>query len=77
MTDLGKLHLQLADKCAEIADLFMPGTKITVLVRNPAYDKTEPHSAATICSDDTAAEMVAAIKYCLGSAIRKERRNGF
>jgi hypothetical protein len=36
--EIKNLHAEVANHCGEIADLFKPGVKVTVLVRNPAVD---------------------------------------
>ncbi len=69
MMTMSDLHVVLSDYCGEIARLFKNGAKVTILVRNPERDKTELHSAATICSDDTSENIISAIKYLYGKGV--------
>lgn len=57
-----EVHASIADYCAEIAKMFRPGAKVTVIVRNPEFDK-EPHSAAMLVGDDDLDSVSAAVGY--------------
>jgi len=58
-----EVHWAIADHCGEIAKLFKPGAKVSVIVRNPAADETEPHSAAMLVSDDNPDQIIAALEH--------------
>lgn len=54
-----EMRLNIATRMAEIADMFLPGAKVTVLVRRPQDDR------ADICvSDDEYSDMIALIRRC-------------
>lgn len=53
---------EIASHCADIADLFKPGAKVTVIVRNPSQDK-EPHSAALTVGNDDFDHVAEALEY--------------
>lgn len=63
-------HFEIARLCGEVSDLFKPGSKITVVVRNPSADK-EPHSAALTVGDDDIDQAIAALQYL---KVRDEKR---
>lgn len=67
---VAETHAKIAMRCRDIAKLFKPGAKVTVVVRNPAADR-EPHSAAMMVGDDDLSDMQDAIRYL---ATRDEKR---
>jgi hypothetical protein len=54
-------YFEIAEHCAQIAKLFKPGAKVTVLVRNPAV--RDDHSADMFVSDDEPDAVIAAVEY--------------
>jgi hypothetical protein len=55
------VHAEIAEHCGEIAKLFKPGAKVTVIVRNPG--EGVGHSAAMAVGDDDLAQVISAIEY--------------
>ena len=55
-------HAEIVDHCAEIAELFKPGAKVTVLVRNPGRGQFT-YSADMLVSDDDSKEVIKSIRY--------------
>jgi hypothetical protein len=33
---IGEVHLEISDRCLEVARLFKPGAKVTILIRTPS-----------------------------------------
>jgi hypothetical protein len=60
---VAEAHAEVAEHCAQIAKLFKPGAKITILVRNPDWCTKEPHSGDMTVGDDDLAEAIAALTY--------------
>jgi hypothetical protein len=60
-----ELHAEIANHCGEIADLFKPGVRITILVRNPNLE-----DADVLVTDDSIDSAIAA----LGKLKEKEER---
>lgn len=54
-------HAEIASRCVEIADLFKPGAKVTVVVRNPEI--RSDHSADMFISDDDPDAVIEAIEH--------------
>jgi hypothetical protein len=61
-------HVEIANHCAEIADLFKPGAKVSVIVRNPGHG--ESHSADMFVSDDDPAKVIESLEYLKDLAVR-------
>jgi hypothetical protein len=57
MDKLINLHAQVANHCGEIADLFKPGARVTVLVRNPGLDDGD-----IVVTDDSIDAAIAALE---------------
>jgi hypothetical protein len=55
-------HLEISEYCEEIAKLFRPGAKVSVIVRNPSFDRT-PHSASMLVTLDDIGEISGALEY--------------
>lgn len=56
-------HQEIANHCCAIEDLFKPGAKVSVIVRNPGQG-SEPHSADIFVSNDNDFEaLIEAIHY--------------
>lgn len=53
-----RIRAAIADHCLAIEDLFVPGAKVTVLVRNPSV----PGDADVLVTSDTDVEIVAALE---------------
>jgi len=54
-------HAEIAAHCSEIADLFKPGAKVSVVVRNP--DIRGDHSVEMFVSDDDPDAVIEAIEH--------------
>lgn len=52
-----ELHAQVANWAGEIADIFKPGVKITILIRNPGLDDGD-----IVVSDDSLQLAIAALE---------------
>ncbi|MDE2105783.1 MAG: hypothetical protein KGL39_51640 [Patescibacteria group bacterium] len=61
-----RAHELIAEFCADIAALFKSGARVSVVVRNPALDRTEKHSAAMFISDDDPDLVIEALNYLKG-----------
>jgi hypothetical protein len=59
---LVEVNEEIGAHCEEIAKLFRPGAKVSVIVRNPNFDKT-PHSAAALTTIDDIDELIGCLKY--------------
>ncbi len=60
--NLKDVHSEIRTYCGEICDLFKPGAKVTILVRNPGRG-AEPYSADLVISDDDLNEVSKALEY--------------
>jgi hypothetical protein len=54
---LPEVHAEIAEHCGEISDLFKPGCKVTILVRNPSLKDGD-----VLVSDDAIDAVVAALQ---------------
>jgi hypothetical protein len=54
--DLKKLHAEIANHCGQVARLFRPGVKVTILVRSPAEG-----DADVLVTDDQIDAAIAAL----------------
>lgn len=56
---IGEVHAEIAGHCGEIAALFKPGARVTVVVRNP---NEESKDADAIFTDDDLDLVIASIE---------------
>lgn len=56
MDPVQRVHAQIADRCGEIAKLFKPGARVTVLVRNGTA------AESLFITDDSIDEIIATLQ---------------
>jgi hypothetical protein len=54
---LVRTHAEVADHCAEVAKLFKPGARVTILIRNPHLDDGD-----MVVSDDALDSAIRALE---------------
>jgi len=59
-------HAEIAEHCGQISELFKPGARVTVLVRNPGIGQEGPYSADMTVGDDDLTEVIASLTYLKG-----------
>lgn len=55
--DLRQVHAEVAEHAGQVADLFKPGARVTILIRNPQLEDGD-----IVVSDDSMESVIAAVQ---------------